>query len=406
MESRPAEITEEDFDKGTDIQGLRWGVDDIPTKEDFRERRVKDYGSPIVKPPPPPMTINPAHDPTRIHNFYKFRYTNLKHRCSLHHFQLRYLLSATSKNDLYYIFDNSLRRWDTLQRTSEQIINFKQSRQAPWKGWMPSTLACAHHIAAVGGYSAEYAIIPLSDVGSARIGSLAETPYITNHVDIIEPREGGVSVIWANNDFKIRQQDVESGKFVRVHSLKWPINATATSPDGRIRAAVGDAKEVVLMDATRGEVLAELWGHNHWSFAVDWRNDGYTFVTGNQDMSARYSLPRGGVDCRLWDARYLKESFLTLPAKMGAIRSVHFSPDGKYLAIAEPADYVHIYDATTGLYEEKQTIEFIGETAGVSFDPTGDSLFIGNADDLVGSIYEFGRVNAKECDQSWEDVLL
>ena len=109
---------------------------------------------------------------------------------------------------------------------------------------------------------------------------------------------------------------------------------------------------------------------------------------------------------RLWDARYMTDSFLTLPAKMGAIRSVHFSPDGKYLAIAEPADYVHIYDATTGLYEDKQTIEYIGETAGVSFDPSGDCLFIGNADELVGSIYEFGRVSRRECDISWEDIIL
>jgi WD40 repeat protein len=99
---------------------------------------------------------------------------------------------------------------------------------------------------------------------------------------------------------------------------------------------------------------------------------------------------------------------MTLPAKLGAIRSVHFSADGKYLAIAEPADYVHVYDATTSLYENKQTIEFIGETAGVTFDPTGESLFIGNADDLVGSIYEFKRVRANESANypAWENIIL
>ena len=102
----------------------------------------------------------------------------------------------------------------------------------------------------------------------------------------------------------------------------------------------------------------------------------------------------------------MTESFLTLPAQMGPIRSVHFSPDGKYLATAEPADYVHIYDASTGLYEEQQTIEFFGEIAGVNFDPSGDSLFIGNADDKVGSIYEFGRVRGKESAMSWEDIIL
>jgi len=290
MLTRPTEVTEEEFDDGQDIQGLKWGLPDIPDKKDFREKRVKDYGSLIVKPPRSPITVNPAHDPTRIHNFYKFRYTNLGHRCSLHHFQLRYLLSATSRNDLYYIYANSLRRWDSLSRTSEEIYNFRQSRQAPWKGWMPSTLACGHDISAIGGYNGEYAIIPLDQNRrrSMRIGSLAGQHYITNHVDIITPRQGGVSVIWANNDWKIREQNVETGQFVRVHNLKWPINATATSPDGRIRAAVGDAKEVVLMDAQRGDIIKELHGHNHWSFAVDWKNDGYTFVTGNQDMSARY----------------------------------------------------------------------------------------------------------------------
>jgi WD40 repeat protein len=154
---------------------------------------------------------------------------------------------------------------------------------------MPSTLSCAHSIAAVGGYSGEYAIVALndSDESSSRIGSLAEQQYITNHVDIIRPRDGGTRVIWANNDAKIRQQDVETGQFIRTHDLAWPINATSTSPDGMMRAAVGDAKEVILMDAARGDIITKLWGHNHWSFAVDWRNDGHTFVTGNQDMSAR-----------------------------------------------------------------------------------------------------------------------
>jgi len=108
-------------------------------------------------------------------------------------------------------------------------------------------------------------------------------------VDVIRTRAGAVTAVWSNNDFKIRQQDVETGKFVVEHTLGWAVNATATSPDKMIRAAVGDAREVVLMDASRGGIIKALTGHHHWSFAVDWRNDGYTFITGNQDMSARYS---------------------------------------------------------------------------------------------------------------------
>lgn len=39
MESRPGEVTEEEYDQGADIQGLRWGVGDIPVKDDFRDKR-------------------------------------------------------------------------------------------------------------------------------------------------------------------------------------------------------------------------------------------------------------------------------------------------------------------------------------------------------------------------------
>lgn len=77
MESRPLEITEDDHDKGMDLQGLSWGIGDIPVKEDFREKRfitslspksdsrVKDYGSLIVKPPPQPASVNPVYHPMR-----------------------------------------------------------------------------------------------------------------------------------------------------------------------------------------------------------------------------------------------------------------------------------------------------------------------------------------------------
>jgi hypothetical protein len=74
LDSRPLEITEEECNDGVDIQGLRWGIGDVPSKEDFREKRynhsifrltssVKDYGSLIVKPPPPPVSVNPVSFP-------------------------------------------------------------------------------------------------------------------------------------------------------------------------------------------------------------------------------------------------------------------------------------------------------------------------------------------------------
>jgi WD40 repeat protein len=82
--------------------------------------------------------------------------------------------------------------------------------------------------------------------------------------------------------------------------------------------------------------------------------------------------------------------FKTLEANMGAIRSLRFSSDGRFLIAAEPADFVHIYDARTN-YQVSQELDFFGEISGVSLTPDDETLFVGNADTAVGSIMEWQR---------------
>lgn len=41
---------------------------------------------------------------------------------------------------------------------------------------------------------------------------------------------------------------------------------------------------------------------------------------------------------------------------MGAIRSLRFSPDGRFLAMAEPADFVHIYDVQAGFSQVRLSV--------------------------------------------------
>ena len=75
---------------------------------------------------------------------------------------------------------------------------------------------------------------------------------------------------------------------------------------------------------------------------------------------------------------------------MGAVRSLRFSSDGAFLAAAEPADFVHVYDVNAS-FTKKQTLDHFGETAGVSFSPCGEALFVGVADLTYGSVLEFER---------------
>lgn len=75
---------------------------------------------------------------------------------------------------------------------------------------------------------------------------------------------------------------------------------------------------------------------------------------------------------------------------MGAIRGIRFTSDGSFMAMAEPADFVHIFD-TRSDYAVGQEIDLFGEIAGISFSPDTEALFVGIADRTYGSLLEFDR---------------
>lgn len=79
-----------------------------------------------------------------------------------------------------------------------------------------------------------------------------------------------------------------------------------------------------------------------------------------------------------------------LKGRMGAIRAIKFTSDGRFMAMAEPADFVHIFDTQSG-YVEGQEIDMFGEIAGISFSPDTESLFVGVSDRTYGSLLEFNR---------------
>ncbi|KAE8656293.1 ethylene-responsive transcription factor RAP2-4-like isoform 1 [Hibiscus syriacus] len=122
-----------------------------------------------------------------------------------------------------------------------------------------------------------------------------------------------------------------------------------------------------------------LKGHLDYSFASDWHPDGHILATGNQDTS-----------CRLWDIRNLSKSLAILKGRMAAIRGVKFASDGQFLARAEPADFVHVFNTKSG-YVNCQEIDIFGEIAGISFSPDTEALFVGVTDRTYGSLLEFIR---------------
>ena len=182
---------------------------------------------------------------------------------------------------------------------------------------------------------------------------------------------------------------------------------TSQNPDGTLAVIVGDNPDGLLVDANSGKVrrmqssvadlkyrvhnsyrlmlvcfsqtVHDLRGHLDYSFASAWNPDGRTFATGNQDKT-----------CRVWDIRNLSKSVAVLGGNIGAIRSIRYTSDGKFLAMAEPADFIHIFDVDSG-YSSKQELDFFGEIAGISFSPDTESLFVGVHDRAYSSLLQFSR---------------
>lgn len=127
------------------------------------------------------------------------------------------------------------------------------------------------------------------------------------------------------------------------------------------------------------QTIQVLHGHLDYSFASAWNPDGRTFATGNQDKT-----------CRVWDVRNLSKSVTVLRGNLGAIRSIRFTSDGRFMAMAEPADFVHIFDAGSG-YDKQQELDFFGEISGMSFSPDTEALFVGVWDRTYGSLLQYNR---------------
>lgn len=62
---------------------------------------------------------------------------------------------------------------------------------------------------------------------------------------------------------------------------------------------------------------------------------------------------------RLYDVRNLSQSFAVLEGITGAIRSLRFTASGDFMAMAEPYDFVHVFDVSSQ-YTRAQSIDLFG----------------------------------------------
>ncbi|TYI75976.1 hypothetical protein E1A91_D06G044800v1 [Gossypium mustelinum] len=371
---------------GKDIQGIPWERLNF-TRDKYRETRLRQYKNYESLSGSREGMEKECLQVEKGNAFYDFQFNTRLVKSTIVHFQLRNLLWATSKHDVYLMQNYSVMHWSSLLRKGKEVLNVakpivpnlkRQSQQL--SRVQISTMAVKENLIVAGGFQGELICKYINQPGVAFSTKVTtDDNAITNAVDVYLNPSGTTRVMAANNDAQIRVFDAETFSTLNRFSFDWSVNNTSVSPDGKLLAVLGDSTDCLIADAQSGKVTGTLEGHLDYSFASAWHPDGNILATGNQDTT-----------CRLWDVRKPAQSLAILKGRMGAIRALKFTSDGRFLAMAEPADFVHVFDTKSG-YVKCQEIDFFGEVAGISFSPDTESLFVGVADRTYGSLLEFNR---------------
>ncbi|AEE36064.1 unnamed protein product [Arabidopsis thaliana] len=374
---------------GKDIQGIPWESLNY-TRDRYRENRLLHYKNFESLFRSREELDKECLQVEKGKNFYDFQFNTRLVKSTIAHFQLRNLVWATSKHDVYFMNNYSLMHWSSLLQRGKEVLNVAKPIVPSMKqhGSLSqsvsrvqiSTMAVKDDLIVAGGFQGELICKKINEPEVAFCTKLTSADNdITNSVDIYNAPSGSLRVMTANNDCTVRLFDATNFALLNRFAFHWSVNNISTSPDGKLVAVLGDSPECLLADTGSGKVIHGLEGHLDYSFSSAWHPNGQILATGNQDTT-----------CRLWDVRNLSQSLKVLKGNMGAIRALRFTSDGRFLAMAEPADFVHLFDTEAG-YSQCQEIDLFGEIAGISFSPDTEALFVGVADRTYGSLLEFNR---------------
>ncbi|KAF3456134.1 hypothetical protein FNV43_RR00782 [Rhamnella rubrinervis] len=352
--------------KGKDIQGIPWDRLNI-TREKYRLTRLEQYRNYENIPLSGEAVDKECKQMEKGDNYYEFFHNTRLVKPTILHFQLRNLVWATSKHDVYLISNYSVMHWSSLTGNLSEVLNFaghvaptEKHAGSLLEGFSQtqiSTLAVKDNFMVAGGFQGELICKRLDKKGvSFCTRTTHDDNAITNAVEIYDSLRGGIHFMASNNDCGIREYDMERFQLLNHFRFPWPVNHTSISPDRRLVAVVGDHIDGQLVDSQSGKTVASVVG---------------------QDLSSVGH----------------KEPFFAgrnLKGNLGAARSIRFSADGQFMVVAEPADFVHMYSTKVD-YKKRQEVDFFGEISGVSLSPDDESLYIGVWDRTYASLLQYNR---------------
>jgi eukaryotic-like serine/threonine-protein kinase len=197
----------------------------------------------------------------------------------------------------------------------------------------------------------------------------------------------GRSLAIGTSDHQVRLFDV-AAKQVRatLHGPAKEISCVAFSPDGKSLAAGSKDQTVFLWDMATRQQRAVLTGHPNAITCLVFSPNGQILAVGSGEPD--YGFSKSATEIRLWDlpTRSVAKSLADQP---GAVTSVAFSPDGKWLAAgygnatgpSNPGE-ARLWDLSSG-----QVVHVLRSHRSmvwcVAFSPDGKTLATASHDQLV-----------------------
>ncbi|KAL5669049.1 hypothetical protein ACJX0J_021270, partial [Zea mays] len=252
-----------DARNGRDIQGIPWEQLNI-TRKKYRQSRLEQYKNYENVPNSGEEAMKDCKPTEKGGMYYEFRRNTRSIKSTILHFQLRNLVWATSKHDIYLVSHYSIRHWSALSGVDTELINV-QGHVAPrekhagslsegFYQTQVSTLAVKDNLLVAGGFQGELICKHLDREG---ISFCCRTTYddnaITNAVEIFNTSSGAVHFIASNNDSGVRYYDMERFQLFKHLQFEWPVNHASLSPDRKVVVIVGDDPDGLLIDANSGK---------------------------------------------------------------------------------------------------------------------------------------------------------
>lgn len=230
------------------------------------------------------------------------------------------------------------------------------------------------------------------------------------------------SVVWSTDgsflvsgslDKSIRKWNISIGKCEIVAEVPHQVHAIALSPDDEFIVFGGVDSSLYVYDVpTMARILGPLSGHKGNVLTVAYSQDGRHIVSGSRDKSiivwdsktgAKLSgpimhsgviqslshSPLGGTfvtgsfdTITIWDAKSFEPFHRALSAHGGRVKSVHYSPDGRFVLSASADGTLKVWNVESG----KVVVELPKHDCSVeavSFSSDGEWAASGDSDGMV-----------------------